>query len=879
MPQAGNTGAVKAPGTALPEFFLWKTGPFSLNGMIMRIYSTIVWATAIVSLSAVSAAQQTPVTASAPPPKLEVSTPLNFPTYFGINGVGFFHRPKASDDLDKRWQLMKELGVRWDRTDMWWSEIEKQPGRWDYTVSDNAMAAYRDHHVQVLPILNYGAAWNDTRGPASDQERDQWANYVSSVVRRYRGSASYWEVWNEPNIIPFWRPQPDPLNYARLAQLTAVTARAANPDAMLVGFACADLDRDFMERVLELAGIGWLDVCSYHFYRTGKPETRTPDEVGELRLLLQHFGLKCPIWVTETGVTSNFKEGVSEETQAAYFVRQGLLLIGAGVDRVFPFTLVDNPSDPGGDWGCQLGLVTMKGRKKPAFAAYKTLIDELDYFELVGQVDLGENVQAWLYGGRANSPRYGQQKLVAWSTDDACDVRLKFDEPVVPGTVYTTLLGDKRDLEADGRIARLPLSASPVYLPVKSSAIEQNARTRWARNPILSSPGHRESPQLELPTSSAVDMTAIHYELPGNVHRSQEGQFQFEIPAETPPGWYTVRAQIPYETGSVIKDLRVWVQPEMRAQVRPFVTSATQDVKIAFTVHNQNLEAPADYSFEMRPGMRGVRLPSGKLEMSTASTSAPAVQQFAETSVTLSRSLLTSLRDTTFINFITTDKASGRRGQRKATSVFRFAVTPLADTAPTIDGKLNEFSRAPKMLLDSAGQVTHGEFTNPGNVSADVRALWTRDGLYVGADITDDFAMMNEYGAGGEVYKGDALEIYVSPRGYDGQYYVDKKLGDRQFALSPGRNGVGAVVSDFEKEIAGSKIAVARRQGGYTMEAFIPVAAFGGYVPARGDIIGWDVQVNDRDDYQGSAETQALMWNGDRMNWLKAGKWGMAVVK
>jgi hypothetical protein len=62
------------------------------------------------------------------------------------------------------------------------------------------------------------------------------------------------------------------------------------------------------------------------------------------------------------------------------------------------------------------------------------------------------------------------------------------------------------------------------------------------------------------------------------------------------------------------------------------------------------------------------------------------------------------------------------------------------------------------------------------------------------------------------------------------------------------------------------------------MQAFIPKEAFGGYTPKHGDIIGWDVQLNDRDDYSESAKQKALMWNGDSMNWLRAGKWGMAII-
>jgi hypothetical protein len=249
------------------------------------------------------------------------------------------------------------------------------------------------------------------------------------------------------------------------------------------------------------------------------------------------------------------------------------------------------------------------------------------------------------------------------------------------------------------------------------------------------------------------------------------------------------------------------------------------------------------------------------------------------TSVTIPRESLTRIRDTTNIRFKFETMGSYGRKQKRETTAFRVAVIPLKDSEPTVDADLREYRRAPKMVLGEQQQVSHGVFAGKDDISAVVAALWTPRGIYVGADITDDMAMMNDRGVGEEIYKGDLVELYIGPSGYDGQYYVDSKAGDRHFALSPGKNGVGCVVSDFEKEVAGSKIAVKRRKGGYIMEAFIPKSALGGYVPEQGDIIAWDVQVNDRDDYSSDTEVDALMWNGDRMNWLRAGKWGLAVVR
>src|SRR5688572_22776078 len=73
------------------------------------------------------------------------STPLNYSTYFGINGVGMLHRPNDKVEIDRRFALVKELGVKSDRSDFWWSEFERRPGAWNYDIGDRAMKTYRDN--------------------------------------------------------------------------------------------------------------------------------------------------------------------------------------------------------------------------------------------------------------------------------------------------------------------------------------------------------------------------------------------------------------------------------------------------------------------------------------------------------------------------------------------------------------------------------------------------------------------------------------------------------------------------------------------------------------------------------------------------------------
>jgi len=822
-------------------------------------------------------------------------SPLTTPTYFGINGIGYFHRANLPDELRQREELIRDLGVKWDRSDFWWADLERQPGKWNYDKADAAVDLYESAGLQMLPILCYGARWRDTQGPATPEQLEEWGRYVDNVVSRYAGRLDTWEVWNEPNIIPFWRPQPNADAYAALLQLTAQRARAANPQASLVGLTLADLDHDFLNRVLQVAGTHCFDRISYHYYRIGPPEERTPDEVAELQLTLRHYGKECPIWVTEMGVTSYAgTEGVSEHLQAIYLVRQILLLIGSGVERVFPFCLVDNVTDPGGPWGSQLGMVALDGRKKPAFYAYKIMISELQDYRLVGPVSLGEGIRALLFQHDATEDQ-DQHKLVAWTIGDVKDIRIAVDHAVtsesasgqrkaatvVPAHLhkYRSMLGANPPVEFDGATQRVMLSPAVTYLPVDNEHLLRDAQTRFEPSALAVSPGQYFAlPPLRTHLADVVT-SSIH--APERVlQQTPEGKYQ--VRADAPLGWHSVRATLATTSGTVEKELRLWVRPELAVEVRPFGTSATPDLLTSFSITNNNLQGSRAYRFIAEPQLPGIELPGGSIgraDRTNWSGSPDGIGPYLQRqSVPISKAALQSL-STNLTLFLESDNGTGTTSE----PAYRIAILPQLASAPQIDGELTEFAAVAATSLDDERQLLTAEWRdsrfNPSDCSAQVRTVWVPGGLAIAADIRDDHPQMNPMAAGPNIYKGDGIELYIGTRGYQGEHYSNQGNGYFHFALSPGRGGDGATVSDFSGEVAGAQIATRLSDGGYTIEAFIPASALDNYTPALGDVLAWDVQLNDRDTYAENAKQKALMWNGNHLNWLRATKWGMAVVK
>nr|HQH12950.1 beta-galactosidase [Candidatus Sumerlaeota bacterium] len=216
-------------------------------------------------------------------------------TFFGINGTKTFHIPADLETtVERRIKLMKELGVLWDRSDWWWHIIEPRQGEFDFSTPDNILKYFEERHIQIYPILCYGAAWwKERNAPLNDEEIEQFANYVSKTVERYKGSFKYWSIWNEPNILPFWAPEPNVEQYAKLLKKAYKAAKNADPDCVICAPVVAPVgqwDKKFVGRLLQLGCMDSFDVFDYHYYRNNMPEKEVPDEIADIKAFMRRYG-------------------------------------------------------------------------------------------------------------------------------------------------------------------------------------------------------------------------------------------------------------------------------------------------------------------------------------------------------------------------------------------------------------------------------------------------------------------------------------------------------------------------------------------------------------------------------------------------------------
>jgi len=282
--------------------------------------------------------------------------------------------------------------------------------------------------------------------PKTEAERARFAEFAAAAVRRYGPEGDFWaacgcpelpalvwEVWNEPNIAPFWD-LPSPAEYGALLEQTAAALRAANPAVRVLfgGLAYPSTlsatrlePNAFLREVIAAVGADDFDALALHNYRPN-PEravnTLIADTVGALKSYAGTTADGAPrkqVWLNEFGrptlpddpATPEDEQAASEEAQRAWLETfLGLLLPHRADWNLGPamwYSLRDGPAATA-SWQRQgLRRTTADdtdGGPKPSWALYTTLTAPAELLYLPALYDLSVARSGAGTGTVASSP-------------------------------------------------------------------------------------------------------------------------------------------------------------------------------------------------------------------------------------------------------------------------------------------------------------------------------------------------------------------------------------------------------------------------------------------------------------------------------------------
>ena len=281
-----------------------------------------------------------------------------------------------------------------------WSAIEPRPGELDLDYLDSVVSNAAKHGIRLLPAIYGAPAWvtgSTDRPPIyTAYERRMWADLLDTLVRRYGPGgelwdheADYepitsWQVWNEPNIEPFWDPAPSARGYARLLRVSARAIHGVDPDAEIVLAGLSPAGRHYVAATYlrDLYRVGrvkpYFDTVALHPYAAGVRGVRK--QIKQARRVMRRYGNGgIKIDMTELGWASGGDPRVplvKTETGQAELLDRAFHLLARkrerwNIGQVYWFAWRDLNQEQDSCGFCRYsGLLTLDGRQKPAWAAF-----------------------------------------------------------------------------------------------------------------------------------------------------------------------------------------------------------------------------------------------------------------------------------------------------------------------------------------------------------------------------------------------------------------------------------------------------------------------------------------------------------------------------
>jgi polysaccharide biosynthesis protein PslG len=292
--------------------------------------------------------------------------------------------------LEGDYGLMAQGGAEVLRFPLEWAQVERRPGVYDWAAVDAVVGGAAAQGIEPLPFVWATPDWlspNKAIPPLeSVDQRRAWQRFLAAAAARYGSLVDKWQLWNEPNFKVYWKPKPEPREYAQLVRLGARTIRDADPDAEILLGGVAPVKRgmlpwEFLEELYGVRGIERsFDTVTVHPYfpeidgvefqvRQALDEI---DAAGDRRARIRVTELG---WASDGPAADPMTKGLGGQAQ---MLRRSFRLLTKkrrdwGITGVDWHSFQDVAADQG-EPVCSFcpgsGLVTASREPKPAFDAF-----------------------------------------------------------------------------------------------------------------------------------------------------------------------------------------------------------------------------------------------------------------------------------------------------------------------------------------------------------------------------------------------------------------------------------------------------------------------------------------------------------------------------
>lgn len=278
----------------------------------------------------------------------------------GNKRVGYAqHLLRGYGSPDYSPDLIQAAGGTWVREDfLKWQEVEKSPGVYEIPESEKEkLRKIKASGVNILGIFMGRVSFYDGgANPHTDEGIAAFAKYCAFLAKELRGIVDHWEMWNEWNIKAFNPTLESPETYAKLVKAVYTEVKKVNPDAFLIGCDTAGIADEkytfnvytWIKSVFDAGAYEYMDAVSGHHYdwdKGGFDETKYITVATSLRKLMSEYGEPKPIWITETGVSTQIG-GAPKDEQPGVLAMIYAMMTGYNLaDKIMYYCLYDRADD------------------------------------------------------------------------------------------------------------------------------------------------------------------------------------------------------------------------------------------------------------------------------------------------------------------------------------------------------------------------------------------------------------------------------------------------------------------------------------------------------------------------------------------------------
>ena len=360
-----------------------------------------------------TAPEASPLSSTAPAEVVSAGVVERPVGHFGI-AVGQTLSGLSKAALEAELDDLVGLGVGWIRFDIDWSEIQPYDSdHYNWRNIDRIVAAAEARDMQLVATLSYTPQWARmeycTSSKCAPADPWQFARFAKEAVHRYAPQGvQYWEIWNEPNLVSFWKPEPDVGDYTLLLQVSYNAIKSEDEKAIVISGGLGPIATEngniapltFVRELYDQEGGEYFDALGFHPYTFPVPPSYTKvwsawsqmsaTNPSLRSIMTAHGDAEKKIWLTEFGAPtggpgtlatlSNYTRVqqpsyVTEELQA-HMLTEALILAEeyewAGPLFWYSYKDLGTSTDTIENF---FGLLRFDGSKKPAYIALQEIFN------------------------------------------------------------------------------------------------------------------------------------------------------------------------------------------------------------------------------------------------------------------------------------------------------------------------------------------------------------------------------------------------------------------------------------------------------------------------------------------------------------------------